>query len=246
MELNNMTLYKYDLHVHTAEVSPCGEVKAEKVVNLYDKVGYEGMVITDHFRSRFFDNFEKNVPWEKKIDQYLEGYKKAKNVGEKLGITVLMGLEMRFSRNKNDYLIYGVDEEFLKKYKDLHKMGLNKFNKFIKEVDQDILIYQAHPFRTDMTIVEPDLLDGIEVHNGNPRHNSRNYLARAFAAKNNLKQISGSDFHELEDLDRGGVLLPKKPQTESELVDILIKNRIYKLLEAENENQDSFYREQEI
>ena len=36
--------YLFDTHVHTAEVSPCGTVKAEKMVKLYRESGYSGMI----------------------------------------------------------------------------------------------------------------------------------------------------------------------------------------------------------
>lgn len=35
-----------------------------------------------------------------------------------------------------------------------------------------MLFYQAHPFRNSMKITNPELLDGIEVYNGHPGHDS--------------------------------------------------------------------------
>lgn len=37
---------------------------------------------------------------------------------------------------------------------------------------------QAHPFRNGLKIVDPKHLDGIETYNGNPRHDSRNEIAK--------------------------------------------------------------------
>ena len=48
-----MAIYKYDIHTHTSEVSPCGKVEAEKVVELYKEAGYTGIVITDHYYEGF-------------------------------------------------------------------------------------------------------------------------------------------------------------------------------------------------
>ena len=49
---------------------------------------------------------------EEQLDFYLTGYRKAKEHGDKIGIKVYLGLEIRFSKeNENDYLIYGVDDE---------------------------------------------------------------------------------------------------------------------------------------
>ena len=41
--------YKYDLHVHTKEGSPCGKNTAVDIVRCYVNGGYSGIVITDHF-----------------------------------------------------------------------------------------------------------------------------------------------------------------------------------------------------
>ena len=48
-------------------------------------------------------------------------------------------------------------------------------------------------------------LDGVEVMNGNPRHNSHNEDAASFCRANGLVGLSGSDFHEWEDLAIGGL-----------------------------------------
>lgn len=48
-------------------------------------------------------------------------------------------------------------------------------------------------------------LDGVEVMNGNPRHDSHNEDAAAYCRANGLIGISGSDFHQWEDLAIGGL-----------------------------------------
>jgi len=73
------------------------------------------------------------------------------------------------------------------------------------------------------------LLDGLEVYNGNPRHDSQNNKALSYAEKNNLKMISGSDFHEYEDLARGGIAAEEVPSNMSELCSLL-KSENYKLI----------------
>jgi hypothetical protein len=74
------------------------------------------------------------------------------------------------------------------------------------------------------------LLDGLEVYNGNPRHNSQNDKAFAYAKKHELKMISGSDFHEYEDLALGGIVSEKLPVNIIELCDLL-KNGNYNLIQ---------------
>ena len=69
-----------------------------------------------------------------------------------------------------------------------------------------LLFIQAHPFRRGMKIIDWNILDGYEIYNGNPRHNSNNDIAEIWAKKHN-KQIvvSGSDFHEIGDACAGGI-----------------------------------------
>ena len=204
-------MYKYDIHVHTSETSPCGKVEAIDVVKLYKKAGYTGIIITDH---------------------YLKGYKKALIEGGNIGLNVLLGMEIKFNDNPNDYLVYGIDEEFLKDNPELYNINLREFRNLI--ANRDMLIFQAHPFRKGQHIEEPELLDGIEVYNGNPRHNSHNDQAFDFAIKNQLRFISGSDFHQIEDLARGGIIINYNITTIKELVGVLKENTAIDLIKTEN------------
>jgi len=222
-------MYKYDTHVHTDETSRCGKVKARDVVRLYKEAGYNGVVITDHYFSGFFDN-SPGITWEDKIDDYLKGYRIALDEGNKLGLTVMFGIEIKFDCEPNDYLVYGMDEEFLKENKELYKLDLAKFVELKKL--KDFLIYQAHPFRKSMLRAEPNLLDGIEVYNENPRHESNNDIAYRHALSNGLKMISGSDFHQVVDLARGGIITNKKINTINDLFITLKKDEIAELIKT--------------
>lgn len=210
-----MTAYKYDTHVHTAETSPCGRVPAAEMVRLYSEAGYSGVVVTDHFTANVL-NRQLFKGWGKKIDAYLKGYNAAVEAGKNYGLDIIFGIELTFDENKNDYLVFGIDEQFLRKNRDLHKLGLEKFRKLT--AGGDILIFQAHPFRPFMIPAPPSLIDGVEVYNGNPRHDSRNDLACEYARKNGLMISSGSDFHQPADMARGGIILPERIRSQKELV----------------------------
>ena len=69
-----------------------------------------------------------------------------------------------------------------------------------------------------MTVIPPELIDGIEVFNGNPRHDSRNETAKHWAERFGLLSTSGSDFHWREDLARGGILTETPITTCAELI----------------------------
>jgi hypothetical protein len=40
---------KIEMHAHTSEASPCANVSATKIPALYQKAGYDAIVITDHY-----------------------------------------------------------------------------------------------------------------------------------------------------------------------------------------------------
>ena len=39
---------KIDVHVHTSEVSGCGQLPGAEMARLYKQAGYDAIVITDH------------------------------------------------------------------------------------------------------------------------------------------------------------------------------------------------------
>ena len=100
-------MWKYDMHVHTREVSPCGRMSVEEVVNAYMESGYDGIWITNHFHREFLELTE-GMDWNKKIDFYLkpirDAVKNLKDAGKDFHIG--LGMELRFLTDPNDYLIY--------------------------------------------------------------------------------------------------------------------------------------------
>jgi predicted metal-dependent phosphoesterase TrpH len=222
-----VSLFRFDTHVHTSNTSFCAKVSGAELVHLYKNTGYDGIVITDHF-AKEYSVLPAKPTWTERIEYFLCGYREAYEEGLKTDFTVILGMEIRFTESANDYLIYGFDETFLYQNKDLHDMGLAGFKAFVK--DRNILIYQAHPFRVNMKKVSPALLDGLEVFNGNPRHDARNDLAYEYAKDHGLKMLSGSDFHQPQDLGLGGIVLPKRAETPQEFVDLLKKDQIVELI----------------
>ena len=151
------------------------------------------------------------------MDLYLEGYRQGVDEGRRLDIDVLLGLELRFTENDNDYLVYGVTEEFLKARPDLHRSTIAAFMADIAG-REDILVYQAHPFRHGCFPADPSLVHGLEIYNGNPRHESWNNKAARLARENHLMILSGSDFHRREDVGTGGVFFPERVRDSSALL----------------------------
>jgi predicted metal-dependent phosphoesterase TrpH len=224
-----MKAFKYELHAHTVEVSSCAYENARDMVNFYKKKGFQGIVITDHFHEEYFNSLG-NMKWEDKIDLYHTGFKEAFDEGKKLGMDIFQGIELRFTDHANDYLVYGLDDTFLKSHENMHEYTLSDFFNIVRDNEQ-ILIYQAHPYRPGHSIANPDLLDGLEIYNGNPRHNSRNDKARAFAREHQLLFLSGSDFHQAGDEASGGIITKKRITCPVELIHTLKNLNFESLLE---------------
>jgi len=195
---------RFELHTHTAENDICVKMKAADIVAAYHKKGYQGIVITNHYFDLSLDWYRDELAGcahERIIDFYLRGYRLAREAGERLGMTVLLGMELRFDGTINDYLVYGIDEPFLYRSPLLNTLDLDSVMKILPE---KALVYQAHPFRDGMCITAPSKLFGIEVYNGGTDA-MRNRFADIWADMHGLRKISGSDFHGPRQLARGGV-----------------------------------------
>ena len=172
-----------ELHAHSNPVSACGDFPADKVVEFYAKEGVNSLVITNHLTP---NNCNEGVEY------YLEDYRRAKEAAGS-SINVILGAELRFSENNNDYLIYGVSENDIAKFIELIPYGIENFYKEAK-TDKNLII-QAHPFRNGIELAPLGSIDGIESFNMHPSHNGRLAVAARYARENNLTVTAGSDFH---------------------------------------------------
>lgn len=183
--------YKYDLHVHTSPASQCGDFEPEEVILKYARIGFDGIVITNHFSRKAMGDFTVKDEY---IAFYLNDYLLAKEAGEKHGLGVFLGFEMRFPENDNDYLVYGVDEEDAYRAFDYIDSDYEKFYREFK--NENNVIIQAHPFRNSCSLQNLDIIDGIEVFNMHPGHNSRVAVAAKLTHDNpHLLVTGGTDFH---------------------------------------------------
>lgn len=215
--------YKTELHAHTSDVSRCAKLSPENVAELYIEAGYSTIVLTNHYVEYGFDGLGS---WEKCIDNYLNAVYRMREFS-KGQLNVLSGAEVRNYYSSNDFLLYGADEEFLKQNRYLHRLPIKELSKLARE--NGVLLVHAHPFRNGMTIVDPALLDGIEVFNGTPHTHSRNNVANAWAKQFGLLRTSGSDFHGGRYIISGGILTDAPIKTQEELKSTLI-NGNYSLI----------------
>ena len=198
-------MYKIETHLHTSEVSGCGQVRAADMIKRYKAADYDTVFVTDHFQSSSLDPMG-DIPWEDKITIFLSGYYRAKAMGDKLGVNVLPGAEFTFAGSPNHYLAYGITREFLTDHPDVNKLTIEEFVSLARE--NSIFLVQAHPFRDDSCFPTPEYVDGFEVYNSNPRHNDYNDRAAACARENGMLITGGSDAHRPEDVALSGVRSP--------------------------------------
>ena len=184
-------MFKTELHCHSKSVSECARVSNEEIINKYKDAGYTTLVLTNHFNLGT-QRFHKCEEYSDFVTVYLKGFEDLKRDAKGV-LNVLLGMELRFTENTNDYLVFGITEDFLRNNEPLYNMNPESFSKLARE--NGLLFVQAHPFRNSMTIVQPWLLDGVEVFNGHMGHDSRNEIANLWAEKYNLIKTSGTDFH---------------------------------------------------
>jgi len=218
--------YLYDPHTHTKETSKCGHIPAAEVVDRYLNAGFAGLVVTDHLHPEYLSRIDTEHDWDKVIDHYLSGYKASKARGDEVGLDVILGAELRFPENDNDYLVYGIDEAWLRANPYMCCMSAQEFfDKFHDEV----LIIHAHPYRGGNTVVFEDAVHGSEILNAHPRHENHNDWALELCRRHpDFYRLAGSDTHQVGDECRAGVILPERVQ-DSYAYKRMIENRQFQL-----------------
>ena len=217
-EFKNLYPYRLELHAHSSPASGCSEVPADELVRVFKEAGYDGIALTNHFiaNSDYTGSKENTIEMFKK-DIYL-----AKETGDKLGIKVYAGAELRFhNHSNNDYLFFGYTLDELPDIFDYLNTDLETFVKEYKK-ESSILI-QAHPFRNNMIRMNSDLLDAIEAFNVHQNHNSRVAVAAKYAAAEGKIMTVGSDYHHPGFEGISATRTKVLPKDESELISI-IKN----------------------
>lgn len=205
-----MAEYRYETHLHTKEGSACGAVSGADQADLYKGFGYAGIVVTDHF---FNGNcaVSKDLPWKERVEQYCAGYRNAKKRGDEIGLQVFFGMETNF--NGQEFLLYGLSEEWLKEQEDM--LSWSPKEQFEKVTAAGGFVVQAHPYRQAPYIPEvklyPDCCEAFEISNAlnEGRGADFNKMATEYAKEHGIHGTGGSDAHGLVQL-RGGVIFEKK------------------------------------
>lgn len=216
--------YKYELHCHTSMVSQCGRVEPKDIVQMYKEKGYSGIVVTEHYSPLTYGLNSYYKP-QRLIDFYISSYEEMKKY-ETEDFSVIFGMELRHYATGADYLIFGIEPEWLRQQGNL--MALNEKQVYKLMHEQGYLVFQAHPFRWYILRCNPKYIDGIEIYNGKCGAKT-NFKALQWAIKTGKLVSSGSDFHTPEQLAKGGIITEEPIKNGKDLVRIL-KSKNYKLI----------------
>lgn len=213
-------MFKYELHCHTKEVSRCGRMPAADIVQMYEQAGWNGIVITDHFSPMTFDINELLFP-QRASEHYLRGYRAAKAAAHE-GFTVLLGMELRYYATINDYLVYGIDEDFIKTNGNL----LMKYPRRFIDISRrnGLITVQAHPFRKMIHTIPPRFLDGCEIRNGKDSDETNARAAKWAEECSFPIRTAGSDFHGTKQFARAGIETDREIRTNAQLLEVLRTN----------------------
>lgn len=195
-------MYKLEMHAHCAPVSACASAKPETVIARYRVAGYDGLVSTNHINGSTFRNMEE-ASWAEKIAFFMTGYR-ALRAAAGDDLDVLLGCEINLNGSVNDYLVYGVTEDWLLALGDPRDFSLETLSERVRAAG--LLLVQAHPFRYGSRLMNERLLDGVEVYNAHRNHDSHNFLAQLWAQERGLLRTAGSDFHDPDSHIGGGIL----------------------------------------
>lgn len=212
-----MSQYIYETHLHTKGSSACGQTEPEDYIDAYKRAGYVGIIVTDHF---FNGNcgVDRSLPWEEMVKGYCAGYERALKAAEGKDFDVFFGIEYNFAGD--EYLLYGLDKEFLLAHPEIMTQTHEGLFEMVNSVGG--LMIQAHPFRKRDYIksinLHPECVHGLEVYNAG-NHPEENAKAVILAQETNLPQTSGSDMHQVANIERyiadksfapGGVIFPER------------------------------------
>ena len=201
-EIREKYPYLYETHLHTREASACAKNSAQEMVQAAKDYGYAGIFVTNH---AWYGNtsVDRSLPWEEWVHGFCAPFYTAKAYGDQIGLSVFFGYESCYQGT--EFLIYGVDEEWLLTHSEIKDATITEQLQLVRE--QGGLVMHAHPFREEAYIPRvrlfPELVDGVEGINAthsshlSTSHNDPRFDERAiaYAREHDLPMSAGSDVH---------------------------------------------------
>ena len=194
-----------DLHVHTSPASPCSSANVDLLIKEAQKIGLDGICLTDH-----------NFVWNPD---------KVEELRQRHGFMVLAGNEI--TTDQGDMLVFGL-------YKDIKGIiRLEDLRDEVDKAGGFIIV--AHPFRGFLTFGVGDIglsvekaaqrslfkyVDAVEVLNGKVTKKENRFAAEV-ASSLGLPTTGGSDAHEVSETGRYATIFSDVIKNESDLLQAL-------------------------
>lgn len=129
--------YLYETHLHTSQGSACAVHTGSEMAKACKEAGYTGIIVTDH---NWGGNTAVNryMPWKEWVNTFVKGYEDAKRTGDRIGLDVFFGYEAGY--RGTEFLIYGVDKEFMLSHEELRTATVERQYQMIREAKYNIFI----------------------------------------------------------------------------------------------------------
>ena len=214
-------MYRYETHLHTFPVSGCASVSIREYLELYKKLGYDGVFVTNHFLDGNI-NIGADVPYEDRINFYFSDFEDGIKYGKELEIKVFCGVEMSY--RGTDFLVYGLDKEWYLKNPQI--MDMKKSRELELLMESGALVIQAHPFREAQYIdhirLFPRCVHGVEIINAH-RSEPENKMAQIYAKNYETIEFAGTDIHHMNCKTFAGMESQRPIESEKDFVNA-VKN----------------------
>ena len=228
-------MFKYDTHVHTAETSDCASAPGAEQVRRYKALGYDGIIITDHFiNGNCRPAIRECQDRRERAELFCKGYEAAKAEGDRIGFKVWFGWE--YSYQGADLLTYGLDKQWLLDNPDVCDISVYEY---CDRVHRDGgYIVHAHPFREADYLREIKLLpmwtDVAEIFNCGNRDEAMNERAKWYAAQYGLPVTAGSDNHHLSAAKLSGIITQRPLETVFDYIEAVKNSEVQLIVPPDN------------
>ena len=199
---------KIDMHTHCLPVSRCAHHEPELLPDIFKENNVDAIVLTNHCYPKHCENLGATL--KEQALAYVDIYRRCKEKGESIGVKVFFGVELKLINEPNqpEFLLYGISQEdFISSYPLYEKSQKEVFN-FCEQ--KDIIMVQAHPYRTEQGYAPADMryVHGIEVYNPHLRFDARYEDSLKLATDHGKIKTSGTDFHVSQQAGLGGMIVP--------------------------------------
>lgn len=217
---------KIDLHTHCLPVSKCAHHEAEQLPEIFLEQGVQAIVLTNHCYPKHCDRLSADLLEQARL--FLETFHRCRMRGQTVGVKVFFGAEIKLIHEPNcpEFLLYGLSEQdFVDSYP-LYNCSQKELFDFCNQ--KDVLMVQAHPYRSVQGYAPADMryVHGIEVYN--PHHSGHEVLeiSLRLARQNGKRITAGSDFHDRQQAGNAGIIGPDTIEDQFMLRDYLREKEI--------------------